>query len=133
MAFNSDSEAKEHFWTTVANRALEIPFCAACKTFFWYPRPFCPTCWSDAVEFRASTGMGTIWTYTIVRFAHGAQNVWQEKVPYVVALVTLDERVRIMGNVIGCDVDSIRSGQRVRLTYHEVGDRTLPAFLVEGP
>lgn len=131
MAFESDAEAKERFWQSVNERALELPYCTACKTFFFYPRPFCPACWSDAVEFRRAKGTGTIWTYTIVRFAHGSPSIWHERVPYALALVTLDEGVRIMGNVIDCDVETVRSGMPVRLTYHEVGGKTLPAFLLD--
>jgi uncharacterized OB-fold protein len=129
----TDTEAKERFWLSVDKRAMEMPYCTACRTWFYYPRPFCPSCWSTDVEFRPVSGNGTVWTYSVVRFAHGIPSPWHERIPYVVALVTLDEGVRMMSNIIECDVDTIRSGLPVRLTYTEIGGRTLPAFVPAVP
>lgn len=131
MAFASDAEVRERFWQSVSDRAIELPYCTACKTFFYYPRPFCPACWSEEIEFRPASGKGTIWTYTVVRFAHGSPSPWQARLPYVVALVSLDEGVRMMGNIVDCNVDHVRSGMPVRITYIEIDDRTLPAFVLE--
>jgi uncharacterized OB-fold protein len=131
MALASDTEAKELFWRSVDERSMQLPYCLSCNAFFFYPRPFCPVCWSDQVEFRPASGKGTIWTFTVVRFAHGIPSPWHDRLPFVVAIVTLSEGVRMMGNVIDCDVDQVRSGMPVQLAYAEVGGRTLPCFHLE--
>jgi uncharacterized OB-fold protein len=107
---------------------MKIPFCRGCGKYFFFPRPICPNCWSSEVEFRPANGTGRIYSYTVVRFAHAIPSEWHKQLPYVVALIELDEGIRIMSNVIGCDVDTVRSGSTVRLTYHDFGGRTLPAF-----
>jgi uncharacterized OB-fold protein len=124
----SDTDAKARFWQSVEDRKLKLPFCRSCLTFFYYPRAFCPNCWSEEIEFRPAAGQGTIWSFTVVRFAHGEKSPWHERLPYVVALIEMHEGVRMMANVIDCDVDRVSSGAKVRLVYTEMGGRVLPAF-----
>jgi uncharacterized OB-fold protein len=128
MAIAHDTEAKELFWKSVEARAMELPYCTACNRFFFYPRPICPHCWSDAVEFRRASGNGTVFTYSIVRSPHGNITGWHQRIPYAVALIELAEGVRMMSNIIDCDVDAVRSGMPVKLTYTEIDGRVLPAF-----
>jgi uncharacterized OB-fold protein len=124
----NDTEAKAEFWKSVEEKKMQLPFCTACKNYFYYPRPFCPKCWSTQVEFRPASGKGKIWTYTVVRVAHGIPSPWHEKVPFVIAIVELAEGPHMMGNIVDCDVETVRSGVPVDLTYIEIGGRTLPAF-----
>jgi len=132
MAIAHDTEAKELFWASVAERAMKLPFCTACGKFFFYPRPICPHCWSSEVEFRPAKGTGRIFTYSVIRSPHGNITGWHQRIPYVVALIDLDEGVRMMGNVIDCDPDAVHSGLPVRLTYTEIDGRLLPAFTLAG-
>jgi uncharacterized OB-fold protein len=128
VAIAHDTEAKELFWASVEARAMQLPFCTACNSFFYYPRTICPKCWSSEVEFRPAAGTGRIFTYSVVRSPHGNITGWHQRIPYVVAQIDLAEGVRMMSNVIDCDVDAVRSGMPVRLTYTEIDGRVLPAF-----
>lgn len=118
------------FWRSVEDRAMLLPFCTACDAFFYYPRPFCPACWSPEVVFRPASGNGTIWSYTVIRFAHGTPSEWHARIPYVNALVDLAEGVRMMANLVDVDIETVRSGLPVRLTYAKIGTRVLPAFVL---
>lgn len=117
-----------YFWNSVARRQMELPFCLRCDRFFFYPRPFCPLCWSAAYEFRPASGKGTVWSYTVIRFPLGANASWKERLPYVVALIDLEEGVRIMSNVVGCPPEAVRCGINVELCYEEMDGKTLPLF-----
>ena len=120
------AQAKRAFFESAERGALEAPYCNDCSEYYFYPRAFCPRCWSEDVEYRAVSGFGTIWSHTIVRFAHGAAQSWP--VPYVVALVTLDEGIRLMGNVVDCPFDSVHAKMRVAIAYRQIGDRVLPVW-----
>jgi uncharacterized OB-fold protein len=124
----NDRQAKAGFWESAERGALEAPYCTACSQFFFFPRPFCPNCWSEAVTFRPVSGFGTIWSYTIVRFAHGGLSSGVRQLPFAMALVTLDEGIRLMGDIVDYPLENIRSGMRVRLAYQQIGERTLPVF-----
>ena len=117
------------FWQSVDARAMALPLCGDCGRFHFYPRPICPECWSDDLAWRAVGGKGTVWSYTIVRFAHGAHEGWKTRTPYVVALIALEEGVRMMSNVVDCPVESVRSGMAVELAYREYEDGLIPVFV----
>lgn len=52
-----------------------------------------------------------------------------QRVPYVIAVIDLDEGVRMFSNIVGTTPDAVRVGQRVRVTFQpEAGDRVLPVF-----
>ena len=67
---------------------------------YFYPRPFCPHCSSRDVEWFTASGRGTLHTYVI---SHRAAPGFQDYVPYVIAIVELDEGPRMMTNIVGVD------------------------------
>ncbi len=96
------------FWDAAAAGRLLIKRCAACGEHHHYPRSMCPFCGSDRTEWRDASGRGTIYTYSVMRRA---------PVPYAIAYVTLEEGVTMMTNIVDCDLDAIRVGQRVRVVF----------------
>ena len=54
------------FWDGCKDGVFLVRHCNACNEDHFYPRPFCPKCWSDDVEWKQATGRGTVYTYSIV-------------------------------------------------------------------
>ena len=102
------SVENEAFWNAAKQGRFTVPTCAACGKAHWYPRAICPFCSSDKIEWRAASGKGTIYTYSVMRRA---------PIPYAIAYVTLQEGVSMMTNIVDCDLDQIRIGQAVRLVF----------------
>jgi uncharacterized protein len=98
----------QHFWDAAKDGKLLIKKCAACGEAHFYPRPFCPFCFSDKVEWQEASGRGTIYTYSVMR---------RTPVPYAIAYVELAEGPRLMTNIVDCDLDRIKIGQAVRLVF----------------
>ena len=112
-------ETKE-FWDEAARGTLLIKRCRACTQAHYYPRALCPFCGSDATEWQAAAGTGVVYSYSVMRRA---------EIPYAIAYVTLDEGVTMMTNIVDCDLDQIRVGQRVRLVFKPTeGGPPVPAF-----
>jgi uncharacterized protein len=87
--------------------------------------PICPKCHRTEIDWLAAAGSGTVYTYTIVR--HPTHPAFQDKVPYVVAVVELDEGPRIVTNIKNCAVEDVRGGMRVSIFFEDATDRvTLP-------
>ena len=108
------------FWDATAQGKLLIKKCTACGEVHFYPRPHCPFCFSDKVEWQEASGRGTIYTYSVMRRA---------SVPYAIAYVTLAEGPTMMTNIVDCDLDSIRIGQPVRLVFRaSEGGPPVPMF-----
>ncbi|MEN5066477.1 Zn-ribbon domain-containing OB-fold protein [Achromobacter aegrifaciens] len=118
------------YWDAAKESRLVIQQCACCKTRQFYPREFCTTCLSDSIEWIDSAGLGTVYTYTVNRRPSNA--ALSEKVPYVVAMIDLDEGVRMMANIIDTPPEAVRIGSRVRVCFEQVSDEiTLPQFRLE--
>jgi uncharacterized OB-fold protein len=101
------------FWNAARDRRFVIPVCAACGKAHWYPRAICPFCDSAKVEWRAASGKGAIYTFSVMRRA---------KEPYVIAYVTLAEGPTMMTNIVDCDFDALRIGQPVTVIFAATDD-----------
>ena len=94
------------YWEAAAQGKLFVKHCTACDAYHFYPRSLCPFCFSDKTEWREAAGIGTIYSFSVMRRA---------EVPYAIAYVTLAEGPTMMTNIVDCDLDAIRIGQHVRL------------------
>jgi hypothetical protein len=51
------------------------------------------------------------------------------EIPYAIAYVTLDEGVTMLTNIVDCDLDTLRIGQRVRVVFKPTeGGPPVPMF-----
>jgi hypothetical protein len=108
------------FWEGAAQGRLLLKKCRACGELHYYPRALCPFCFSDATEWQAAAGTGTIYSYSVMRRAEA---------PYAIAYVTLDEGPTMMTNLVACDFDRLRIGQRVKLVFTPTeGGPPVPTF-----
>jgi len=96
------------FWEAAAQGRLLIGRCTSCGKPHFYPRAICPLCGSDATELVQASGRGAVYSYSVMR---------RVPVPYALAYVRLDEGVTMMTNIVDCDLDAIRIGQRVRVVF----------------
>jgi hypothetical protein len=116
----------QEFWDAARRGVLRIKHCKACGANHYYPRPFCPTCWSTDVEWIDAAGTGTLYTYSVVH-ANDLPS-FRSRVPYVVAMVDLDEGPRMETNLVECPPDELRVGMRVAVVFEDEGGLVLPRF-----
>ncbi len=115
------------YWEGVALGELRYQVCLDCGKAIFYPRTVCPNCLSEKLEWRNSLGRGEVYAFTVVRRAPDAN--FAQRVPYVVALVALDEGFRMMTNVVGCSPDQVKVGMRVAVVFGQgVDGQPLPYF-----
>lgn len=99
------------FWDGLREGELRIKHCNACGAFHFYPRPFCPTCWSDDVEWHVASGDASVYSYSTVYV--NDLPPFGPQVPYVAAVVDLAEGPRMMTRLVGCTKDDITIGMAV--------------------
>ena len=105
------------YWEATREGKLLIKECGSCGRAYFYPRNHCPHCWSTDTAWREASGRGTVYTFTIVY-----QNdlpPFRDRLPYVVAIVELDEGVRMTSNIEGIDPEDVRCGMRVQVGFRE--------------
>jgi uncharacterized OB-fold protein len=115
------------YWRALEQGVLIIQRCSDCGTVRHPPRPRCGHCASAAHSWEAASGLGTVYSFTIVHHPPNPELV--ASVPYLVALIELDEGPRLVSNVVGVDPDCVTIGQRVKVIFDPVGDAmVLPRF-----
>jgi uncharacterized OB-fold protein len=112
--------ASAPYWEAARQGRLLIAACAACGKVHHYPRPFCPFCWSEDVRPVQASGGGTLYTYSTVYVNDLAP--FKERLPYVAALVELDEGPRLMTTIEGADPADLRVGMPVTARFRPVDD-----------
>lgn len=113
------------YWDAAKRHELMLQRCGGCNTFIYYPRDRCPNCLSDKLQWQPVSGRGKVYSYTVVRRA--STRSFADK-PYVLAIVELDEGVRLTTN-IEAPPESVKIGMPVAVCFDDVtAERTLVKF-----
>lgn len=107
------------YWQAAAVGRLLIQECTSCRHRQWYPRAMCTKCGSD-VDWLETSGRGEIHTFTVVR--QMGMRPFRDELPYVIAMVALEEGPMVYGNVTGVDPDEVRIGLPVEAWFTKVDD-----------
>jgi uncharacterized OB-fold protein len=127
------------FFAAAARDELAITRCASCGRYVWYPTARCSGCESDRIEWVPVRGDGTLFTWVVVR--HSFLPAFESMVPFVTALVALDEdpAVRLCSYLLGADgapADPDRdhaAGAPVRAVFRDLQFATVPGRAVRVP
>jgi uncharacterized OB-fold protein len=114
------------FWSAAKEGRLILPFCMNCQHPIWYPKRFCGGCGSRDIEWRQVSGAGEIYSFSQVYRGEGD---YRDVGSFVLALVDLDEGVRVLTNIVDAAPADLKIGQRVSVVFHDAGaDAALPRF-----
>jgi uncharacterized OB-fold protein len=120
------TERTGDYWRSGADGILRIARCQSCNWYLHPPKPICGKCWGRDIQFEPVSGNGTVYTLTVNRYQ------WNPGMPppYVIAEVELPEQVglRITSNIIGCEIDAVKIGLSVTVTFDHVGETWIPVF-----
>ena len=108
------------YWEAARGGRFVLPRCRRCGEHVYYPRPWCPRCWSTALDWVETSGRGRIITYTVVHQA--PSQAFADEVPYVLAVARLTEGPQMMANVIRIDPARVRIDMPVRVVFEERQD-----------
>jgi uncharacterized OB-fold protein len=117
------SQDTAFFWEGTAAGELRIQHCPTCGRLRHPPGPMCPACGADKQDWVVASGGGTVFSYVV----HHHPQVPGKRPPFVVALVELDEGVRMLGELIETDPGEVRIGMPVEAALTRIDDElTLP-------
>ena len=109
------------FWDGCRRGDLLIQRCNGCGEYQFYPRAICAICWGTDIGWVKASGKGKIWSFTVTY--QNRTPGFAEEVPYVVALVELEEGVKMFTNIIGCDPNEVRPDMPVEVTFVRATDQ----------
>lgn len=124
------SHLSQPFWNAAKEHRLVFQQCRICGTRVFYPRDICPgpQCFGvGTLDWVESSGRGSVYAFTIsYQPAHPA---FADDVPYVLAIIELEEGWRMNSNVINIDPQEVTIGMPVEVVWDDVTrEFTLPKF-----
>ena len=126
------TEETRPFWDSCKEGALKLQRCSDCSEFRFPPSVACPACASMNCSWEPVSGKGTIFSFvTFQRLYHKA---FASLLPYVVAVVELEEGPRLLTRLAGLtEADVVKCGAPVRLHLEPLSDDlVLPLFELAG-
>lgn len=118
----SADSAEHHYFSMLREGRFVLPQCQACRRHHFYPRVVCPHCGSNELAWTDASGLGTVYSTTVVRSKHSAHNV---------CLVDLAEGPRLMSRVVDIEPDAVRIGMAVTARVDIVDDAPLLVFVAQ--
>jgi uncharacterized OB-fold protein len=120
-------EESRGWWEALQRHELYFQRCRDCGTKRLPPRAVCPVCLSSATEWVRASGRGSVHSFTVTH--QNQAPGFREDLPYVLAIVELEEGPRLMTNIVECAPDTVRIGTSVEVVFDDVTPEvTLPKF-----
>ena len=115
------------YWEALVRHEIYFQRCSECGINRFPPRAVCPSCLSSATTWVRASGRGTVYSFTVTH--QNQAPGFREELPYVLAIVELEEGVRMMTNVVGSAPDRVRIGMAVEVVFEDAtAEITLPNF-----
>jgi uncharacterized OB-fold protein len=120
-------EISAPFFDGAREGRLMLQHCAACDGWSFPVRERCPHCFAAKLQWRPSSGRGTLYTFAIM---HQVMNPgFASSVPYNVSQIDLEEGVRMVSNVVEVANDALQIGMKLEVFFDDVGDNVrIPKF-----
>ncbi|MFZ5572733.1 MAG: enoyl-CoA hydratase-related protein [Thermodesulfobacteriota bacterium] len=117
----------KEFWTATRQGKLLIQHCNDCRANIFFPKKVCPECWSENLTWIESSGKGVV--YTVTNMLDMVEPKFMGDLPYVIAMVDLDEGIRMTTRIVNCNPDEVSIGMKVEVAFADVAPEfSLPVF-----
>jgi len=115
------------FWKATKKHKLLIQVCHDCQAKIFYPRKYCPECWSGNLGWIEASGKAKVYTFTITRGM--VEPKFMPDLPYVLAMVDLEEGIRMMTRIVECDPEEVELNMDVEVVFEDISEEcSLPMF-----
>jgi len=117
----------EKFWEGTRQRKLLVQHCRKCDANIFYPRKFCPECWSAELDWIEASGKARVYMFSTAYDM--VEPKFAEDLPYTIAYVDLEEGIRLMTRIVECEPEDIHIDMEVEVVFHELNENFhLPYF-----
>ncbi|NIR47401.1 Zn-ribbon domain-containing OB-fold protein [candidate division KSB1 bacterium] len=96
---------------------LEAARCESCGKIHFPPRLICPDCQSGSFRVIKLRDKGKVLTYTVI---HVAPEQFATQTPYIMAIVELNDGVKITSQIVDCGIEDVRIGEKVKVVFRKI-------------
>ena len=115
------------FWDACRNHELRFQKCTECGHVRWPPSIICPLCYSNKTEWIRASGKGKVFSFVVYHKAY--HPAFEADLPYVVAIVELEEGPHFLTNIVGCDPGAVSCEMPVDVSWEDITEEfSLPKF-----
>lgn len=114
------TELSRPFWEGTRRHQLLLQRCLRCGAYRFTPQVLCRECHGEDYEWAATSGRGTLYSFTTIW--QPQTPAFQEDVPYVLAIVQLQEGPLMLTNLVGCAGEALRIDLPVVVQFEDVTD-----------
>lgn len=115
------------FFAAGFDNVLKLQFCGTCRQHIYYPRPLCPRCGTRELDWVATSGSGTLYSYTIVWKPE--HTYFLDQVPIVMGTVALAEGPMMFARVVDATEEQLAIGQALTVDFEVLTEEiALPVF-----
>ena len=108
-------------WEAARRGELRVQRCTECGHRWWTPQAACTSCWSEAYEWMPCSGRATLYSWSVVHRAADPE-AFGDEIPYVVAIVQLEEGPHMLTNVVGCPPEALRAEMPLEVSFEPASE-----------
>ena len=121
-----DSDSRQ-YWEGAKSKKLMMQYNKNSNEYFLYSSSLGGVKHNENIEWKEVSGRGDIYSFTLVHAPAG--EAFKDDIPYIVALITLEEGARIISNIIIEEGEKISIGDRVTVHFEKYSEElTIPKF-----
>ncbi len=115
------------FWEGCREHHLRFQKCEECGLVRWPPSAICPNCYLRDTIWITAAGKGKVYTFAIFHRAYHPG--FEGELPYVTAVVELEEGPHFLTNIVGCRPDEVKCDMVVEVIWEDITEEfSLPKF-----
>lgn len=115
------------FWDGCKQHQLRFQRCKDCKHVRWPPSIVCPMCYSYDTEWVVASGKGKVYTFVVYRQVY--HEAFRDDIPYITAIVELQEGPHLLTNIVGCNPEQVECDMPVEVVWENITEEfSLPKF-----
>lgn len=117
----------KEFWKATKQGKLLVQHCKDCGANIFFPKKVCPECWSENLTWIESSGKAFVYTFTTM--LDMVEPKFMNDLPYVIAMVDLEEGIRMTTRIVNCNPNDVKIGMVVEVVFEDVSPEcSLPMF-----
>lgn len=120
-------ETSAPFFEGAREGRLMLQTCRDCSVWLHPVRARCPECGGCNIGWEQASGRGTVYSHGLLRRAYHPRHA--DRLPLPLAVIDLDEGVRINSNLVDVEPEAIEAGMPVEVTFETFPDGgAVPVF-----